>query len=313
MTLSLKSPPVAEPVTLSEVKIHLNVSPNYTDEDALLSQLIQSARMEAENILQRILVESEWTWEPETPASRIPITPVTRIVSVHDIDDPLKVVDETQYTFKPSSLVPQGNPLYGEFTTSILHCRVNFMAGWGNTATETVVPATTPPPFIPADTQFTSNAITLSFGREIQGTVQPDNITVTKAGVAIPCTTAAVVAGRLQVEFAAGAIAAGDTLTVSYVSGMLKDMFGNYVAEVLNVDLPLADFSFTPLPLTPPDVRVAYTSTVPSSIKNWMLLRIGTLFQQRSEIALRAGQANNALFPRSMANGLLDPYLIVGV
>lgn len=64
-------------------------------------------------------------------------------------------------------------------------------------------------------------------------------------------------------------------------------------------------------------VRVRFTagygaaaSAVPASIKSWILLRVGTLYQHRSEIA--AGISVTAL-PGGFADRLLDRYRVWGV
>lgn len=56
--LSLYSPPVQEPVTLAEAKTHLRVT--YTDDDALIAELITAARQWFEEQTYRALVTQTW-------------------------------------------------------------------------------------------------------------------------------------------------------------------------------------------------------------------------------------------------------------
>lgn len=49
----------------------------------------------------------------------------------------------------------------------------------------------------------------------------------------------------------------------------------------------------------------------PDQIKRWILVRVGTFYQQRTDIALRSGSANNSLFGRNFIDCLLDPYVVV--
>ena len=58
MTLKLVTEPATEPVTLAEAKLHLRVE--HTDDDELISALIQSARQRAEHLLGRALITQTW-------------------------------------------------------------------------------------------------------------------------------------------------------------------------------------------------------------------------------------------------------------
>ena len=58
MPSKLITSPNVEPLSLAEAKLHLRVDTN--DEDTLISSLIVSARMAAENICRRALVTQSW-------------------------------------------------------------------------------------------------------------------------------------------------------------------------------------------------------------------------------------------------------------
>jgi len=59
MSLTLNTPPAAEPVTLADAKAHLKV--DSTDDDALIASLITAARARAEWHTGRALVTQSWT------------------------------------------------------------------------------------------------------------------------------------------------------------------------------------------------------------------------------------------------------------
>ncbi len=58
MPLQLVTPPVGEPVSLTEAKLHLRV--DVTDDDALITALITAARQYAETLTQRQFVTATW-------------------------------------------------------------------------------------------------------------------------------------------------------------------------------------------------------------------------------------------------------------
>ena len=58
MTTRLITEPASEPVTLAEAKLHLRV--DTVDDDARITELITSARQQAELILKRSLLPQTW-------------------------------------------------------------------------------------------------------------------------------------------------------------------------------------------------------------------------------------------------------------
>jgi len=60
MPSKLVSPPSIEPVTLAEAKLHLRVESAMTDDDALITALITSARMLGEQITRRAFITQSW-------------------------------------------------------------------------------------------------------------------------------------------------------------------------------------------------------------------------------------------------------------
>lgn len=69
MPLKLKTPPVAEPISLSEAKSYLRITD--TDDDTLISSLITAMRQQCEAWTGRALMTQTWTlWLDHFPTSR---------------------------------------------------------------------------------------------------------------------------------------------------------------------------------------------------------------------------------------------------
>ena len=74
--------------------------------------------------------------------------------------------------------------------------------------------------------------------------------------------------------------------------------------------LPPVVFDTASPAIPPTEKETLSISTVPAIVKSWILVRVSTLYQQRSEIAIQAGKTSNAFFPRPFINGMLDAYTI---
>lgn len=98
MTWSVTTPPNAEPVELSEVKLHLRVDDG--SEDALITAFIRAAREYVESVCERALMPQEWTEKREgfPPALELRGGVVTAIISVNYVD-----VDGDQQTLPNSA------------------------------------------------------------------------------------------------------------------------------------------------------------------------------------------------------------------
>lgn len=118
--------------------------------------------------------------------------------------------------------------------------------------------------------------------------------------------------GAIEIQYEEGAIAEGDRIQVSFFEGAAYDEFNNFVQPIILQDLPLVAFTSPDdfaLPDPVPSQKI-YESLAPNPIKNWILTRVGSLYSQRTEIALRAGKSNDAMFPDQFINNLLDPFRV---
>jgi len=143
VSLTLITPPAAEPVALVDAKSHLRV--DTTDEDTLITALITAAREWAEEIQARAYITQ--TWElvldefPESDEIRLPRPPLLSVVSVKYKDESGSETtwDASNYIVdtdrEPGRLVLAANkswPLVTLYPAAGI--RVRFTAGFGTTA-----------------------------------------------------------------------------------------------------------------------------------------------------------------------------------
>lgn len=141
MTYALIDPPVAEPLTLAEVKLHLRLDGG--DEDALLLSLIRTAREFLEGETGLCLIAQSWRlyldrW-PKDGIIRILKTPLQAILSVtvYDADGVSVEVPLEDHLLdgagRPARLWLR-DPLFpGRAVNGI---EIDFMAGYGEAGTD---------------------------------------------------------------------------------------------------------------------------------------------------------------------------------
>lgn len=138
MGLTLVTPPIGEPVTLADAKAHLRV--DGTDDDALITALITSARRQAEHLTGRALLTQSWKLTLEAfPADSLdlPYPPLQSVGSISFLDSAgvrqtLAVADYQTIT---DEMVGRVVPAYGKCWPA---CRVvpgavevEFTVGYG--------------------------------------------------------------------------------------------------------------------------------------------------------------------------------------
>lgn len=143
--LKLITAPAAEPVSLTEAKLHARV--DHSADDALLTVLITAARQEVEHVTGRALITQ--TWEMVVPAFAdamdLDIGPVASIASVKflDSDGVEQTLAGTVYDLIDEALPPQvvlktGQSWPATYTADDA-VRIRFVAGYG--ADSAYVPA----------------------------------------------------------------------------------------------------------------------------------------------------------------------------
>ncbi len=126
------------PVSVSELKDHLNVAQNDVTQDAKIESLIIAAKERLERDIDRILITSTFLWNGPCFSNplRINLKPVTNVLSVryYDSDGTLQTLDPSEYRYIQSSqeIVPA---VGGEFPVSMKDMpdsvQVEFTAGYG--------------------------------------------------------------------------------------------------------------------------------------------------------------------------------------
>jgi len=96
MGVKLITPPEDEPVILADIKDHLRITG--TDEDALLTAMIEAARDYCEKYQNRAYITQTWElaldWFPPEDRIRIPLPPLQSVSNVKYYG-----TDDTEYTF----------------------------------------------------------------------------------------------------------------------------------------------------------------------------------------------------------------------
>ncbi len=132
------SAPVAEPVTLTDVREHLRVDD--TDDDAQIERLIKAGREWAEGFTRRALITQSWRYSfdyfPRT--IELPRPPLQSVTSIEYVDPGgvLQTLDPSLYTVHTDPVLGLVHPAYGELWPSTRReydaVRVTFVAGFGD-------------------------------------------------------------------------------------------------------------------------------------------------------------------------------------
>lgn len=137
MTYALITPPVAEPLTLADVKSHLRL--DGSDEDSLLASLIRTARDHLERVSELALITQTfrlyldlWPEEGIVAIDRGPVQALTEI-RVFNADGVEQIVNLDFHVLdggsRPARLHLRNRPMPGEPLNGI---EIDFVAGFGD-------------------------------------------------------------------------------------------------------------------------------------------------------------------------------------
>ncbi len=130
--------PAFEPVTLAEAKLHLRV--DHSEEDALITAIISSAREEADHLTGRSICLSTWKLTLDTFPDVIELMtpPIASVTSVkyYDADGVQQTLSSAAYTVDMESHPGRIVPAYG-YSWPTIQDRINaveviYTAGWAN-------------------------------------------------------------------------------------------------------------------------------------------------------------------------------------
>ena len=150
MPARLITPPATEPVTLLEVKTHLRVEDDYTDEDALILAQIRAARSYVEEATGRALIAQTWQlWLDCWPADGVIRLPRPRLQKVEyvkyfDRNGNERTLDPETYVVdtisEPGRMVLAAGASWPlEYLRPVNGIVVEYVAGYGDKADD--VPA----------------------------------------------------------------------------------------------------------------------------------------------------------------------------
>lgn len=311
------SEPLVEPVSLEEAKNHLRVSKDFTDDDALIEMLIRMARIDVEaKTGGRVFPTREFEWLPgETMRAgeqyEVPVSPALgiKVFTKSGSDEELP---ESSYRFIKSSTAPYGKPLYAKLIpVEDISSDVSIVvtAGWPNIEIEKADTFLSSPVFQPQNTTYTENSISVQFDRIVSGELTSNSFNINIDGQHTDVYDVDIVDGRVVIH-TSSSISEDSSVELSYISGFLKDKDDNYVMPIMREILPIVKFDYPVVAIPEVKTSVVQKSTTPDMVKAWMLVRVATLYQQRSQIAIQAGKTSNAFFPRDFVNGMLDAFTV---
>jgi uncharacterized phiE125 gp8 family phage protein len=141
---------VVEPVSIGELKSHLRIDSDFTDDDLYLQNLISSARSHIESVSDRTLVRCQWqlkldmfpSWDIELPRPPIATGPV--IVTYIPSDGVYSPVTFTNFRedrdATPAVIRPQWNGSWPTCRGAENDVTITYWAGYGDD------PSRVPPP-----------------------------------------------------------------------------------------------------------------------------------------------------------------------
>lgn len=141
MGLKKSAEPTVEPVSLTDMKLHLRV--DISDDDDLITSLIKAARGYAEDFTNRTFITStyELTLDSFVNPIYIPRPKLQSITSIvyTDTDGSSQTLSASSYTVDTASLIGRVVPVWGESYPStrdtINAVVITYKAGYGDAAT----------------------------------------------------------------------------------------------------------------------------------------------------------------------------------
>ena len=142
MSAILNTPPLVEPVSLSEARAHLRVT--HGDDDTYISTLIKTARTSVEAQTGLGLISQAWSvflddW-PQGGVIKIPLAPVIDVtdIKVYGDDDVAAIIDPAHYyedrTSRPSRIVLRGSRTWAKPARAANGIEILLNVGFGATS-----------------------------------------------------------------------------------------------------------------------------------------------------------------------------------
>lgn len=289
--------PTVEPLSLAEAKLHLRVG--FPDDDALIGSLVSAARQYAESITRRALIAQKWT----ALLDHFP-RPGFNIGSANWYGPQWGINPGPLTVLSPDGVT--GYEIYLPFAPTLFVESIAYVDIDGNTQTlaanQYQVDLSEPACITPAygtvwpEIRMQKAAVTVKFS----------------AGYACPLTADA---SADTVSFATWpALAVNDTVRLSNTGGALpaplETMQDYYVQAVVSPGLYKlsATASGSAIDLTTIGNGISFAGAVPAGILAWMKIRIGSMYENREEVAL-LNRGKIELLP--FVDGLLEDFRVL--
>jgi uncharacterized phiE125 gp8 family phage protein len=289
MPLQQLIPPTVEPLSLAEAKLHLRAT--QATEDSLISLLVAAARARAEIVTRRQIVAARWklvldafpgptligvpagvTFSLPAHAIVMPIAPLLQVVSIQYLDmaGTLQTMPSSDYTVDVTEPA-RITPVFGKI--------------W---------PVTLP--------QIGAVTVTFDAGHAAPLTANPAADTITVPGwKTLAVNDSLRVSVRDQLVAGDGALAAP---LAGYTDYYVQSVAGSNVYKLA------ATSGGAAIDLTAAGSGDQFIGGIPSGLKSWLLLAVGTLYENRQAVVI-GERVNMAALETEFVDGLLDPYRIV--
>jgi hypothetical protein len=272
-------PPVGEPVSLAEAKMHLRVTD--TAQDTLISMLISAARIACESKTRQQLLHARWQLVLDrfpmaglgTPlpfcndvnvpgyAAFLPHAPFVdmQAITYLDMNGSVQTVDPSVYVVNNAMMPAIVSVAFGQIwpipLPQIGACKFTYDAGYASPAT-----------FAVGSTFTVNSPVTWEVGQVVE---------FSNSGGSLPASLAPNTPYQI-------ASANGNAYSVSDLNG-------------------------GPITFADTGSGQSFLGRVPDGLRHWILLRVASLYENREEVAiLNRGKVEELPF----VDGLLDPYRV---
>lgn len=126
----LVTPPVTEPITLEETKLHLRIDGN--EEDSLISVLITAARQKSEEYTRRAFIIQTWELALDSASGKVYL-PKPPIQTINEVTLDGKIVSTENYVLIGQNAFYSKIPLRAVNPDGLV---IRYISGYGSNATD---------------------------------------------------------------------------------------------------------------------------------------------------------------------------------
>jgi len=298
--LILRSAPTVEPLTLAEAKLHLRQTQSFDDD--LIRALIVAARQAAETITRRAIVAQKWSLLlDQFPRPGLNIGSANWYGPQWGINPgPMTVLSPDGFT---------GYEIFLPLPPMIAIEAITYMDSVTGT-----VQTLDPSQYLVVSSNQTS--ITPAYGTVWPQTQDQKAAVAVKftAGYAAPITAADPTADTITAPLWSALVGDAVRLSNTDIGGELPEPLqlgvDYYVQSVVSpgVYKLSASSGGAAIDITNSGVGQSFVGVVPEGIKSWIKIRLGTLYENREEVAI-LNRGKMEVLP--YVDNLLDPFRVL--